>query len=154
MKIADQTTVNLNHNRAASLRGALVQGWVREIARQLSIEANSYRRGFVPFTEVKTLCKDDLGTAQLWIAPPDAVAPFKNIDPTLDILPVEGAEIVGLLPGLAGVLVVPEEFQAESGEIFARWMVNTTLPYTLYVDWDKLKPLNVGGIEHMAEVVT
>ena len=107
----------------------------------------------MPYIDVKNLSKNDLGTARFWIAPPDAVGPLKNVDPTLNILPVAGAEIVGFLPGLVGALVVPEAFQADSAEIFSRWMVNSSLDYTIYVDFERLLPLNIGGIEHMVEVL-
>jgi len=153
MTIADQTTVNLHHNRARTLQGALTQGWVREIARHLTheVQKRSSPVGQIMASELRPEHLGDL--AWFWVAPPELVSTIQNLRPNCTILPSEGAALVGFLKPKVGALVVPGEFAAEHHERFDQWEVATHLAYQLWVDWDAFKFLPVDGLEYQGYVV-
>lgn len=148
MGIQDQTTVNLRHNRAASLQGALVQGWVREVARQLAEAA--HQRGPAP-DEIRQidLTKDHLGGVGFWVSPPEAFRYLRRVDPNLSIMPVAQARVMGVRPNV-GVLVVPPEFAVASREMFDRWETHADLKFRLWVDWSKLRLLAFSDLDYQA----
>jgi hypothetical protein len=153
MTIADQTTVNLHHNRARTLQGALAQGWVRDIARRLSLAVQA-RSSAVGEIDAHELRAEHLGdVAWFWVAPPELVSVIQELRPNCTILPSDGAALIGFLKPKVGALVVPEEFAAEHHERFDQWEVATHLPYQLWVDWDAFKYLPVGGLEYQGYVV-
>lgn len=153
MGIQDQTTVNLHHNRARTLQGALTQGWVREIARRLSLSVQA-RSSAVGEVHVRELRAEHLGDlAWFWIAPPELVSTIQELRPNCTILPADGAALIGFLRPKVGALVVPEEFAAEHQERFDQWEVATYLQYQLWVDWDAFKYLPVGGLEYQGYIV-
>jgi hypothetical protein len=143
-RIQDQLTVNLQHNRAGTLRGALIQGWVREIARKLS-EAVSEG---APVQDIDTLHHLE---PNLWILPPELVGPFRKIAP-VTALPVEGACPTGI-SGNVGYLVIPHEFQAKSLERFDRWEAVSELAFELWFNPMALKPLNITGVAFETQVL-
>lgn len=148
MNVADMSTVNLHHNRAASLQGALVQGWVREVARQLSVAAT---RRFLGVEEVRQmdLTKAHLQDRSFWVCPPEAVRYLRRVDARVSLMPVPSAHVIGL-SAKAGLLVVPEEFSAASREMFDRWEASSNLSFRLWIDWSKVLLLRISGIEHQA----
>lgn len=148
MGVQDMTTVNLHHNRAASLQGALVQGWVREVARHLSRAASNNVNEPEEIRQLD-LKKDHFGGSNVWVSPPEAVRYLRRAEPNLSVLPVPSADLMGLLPS-AGVLVVPREFAASSHEMFDRWEAHSTLTFRLWVDWSKVRLLRLSGVEHQA----
>jgi hypothetical protein len=138
MGIQDPTTTNLLHNRPAVMAAALVQGWVREIARRLTLVAEGLSIWDL------NLEKSDPIPKGLWILPPDLVRPFKNRDSSLMILPVEGANPV-LLVSEVGFLKVPEAFQAKNFEAFDRWEAKAALSFDMTVDLRAVKLYRVTG---------
>lgn len=148
MGVQDMTTVNLHHNRAASLQGALVQGWVREVARQLS---NAATRQLPVPDEIRQfdLTKAHLGGRSFWVSPPEVLRYLRRADPVVGVMPVTSAKLMGLLPK-AGVLVVPAAFNAASRELFGRWEASSNLSFRLWVDWTKISVMLISGIEHQA----
>lgn len=153
MGVQDQTTVNLHHNRAATLQGALTQGWIRMIAGHLALETRvrSSARGEIP---ARRLSEEHLTqNARLWVAPPELVATINRLRPKCAVLPAEHAPLIGLVKPRVGILVVPEDFAAEHHERFEQWEVATHLDYQLWVDWDAIKFLPVGSLEYQAHVV-
>lgn len=147
MGVQDQTTVNLRHNRAASLQGALVQGWIREIARRLGNAAHS--RVKPREVHVRDLAKADLAAATFWVCPPEDLRYLKKADLSLALMPIASANLTGL-QAAAGVLVVPAEFSATSREMFDRWEAHSSVKFRLWIDWTKVVTLRLLGIEHQA----
>lgn len=149
LKIPDPVTTNLRHDRKATLRGVLPQGWVREIVRRMSELAAAKGARKVHASELQP---SDLEGAAFWAAPPELVAPILKLRTELTILPADRAYVMGLRKG-AGVLVVPESFGAESHELFERWEAVANLDYQLWVDWSKVTCLDIEGVEYQAHVV-
>jgi hypothetical protein len=81
LRIGDQTTINIHHDRRAMLRGVLPQGWVREMARLLAVAA--HKRGCdrsLDVSEVPTM-KSETPSA-LWVIPPGRSGPsFRSRTP-------------------------------------------------------------------------
>lgn len=142
--IQDMQATNLHHNRAGSLQGALVQGWVREVARQLSVAA--HRRvpgmGGLPLDD---FCKDDLNGCQFWVSPPDTLKHLRRVDPTTTVMPVVGAQLIGL-KGKVGAIVVPKEFSVSSHELFDRWETHSALEVRLWIDWSAITVLTLRNV--------
>lgn len=147
MGIQDPTTHNLHYNRAANLRVLLPQGWVREIARHLSLEA---RRKFQPEALHLDMLREGVLDAEMWVASPETLREIRQriIQP---VMPVEGAATMGL-QGKVGALVIGG-FQTGSHEMFDRWEVAAPLEYRLWVDWTKVKALKITGVAPYTEVV-
>lgn len=149
MGVQDQTTVNVRHDRAGTIRAAAVQGWVREIARVVANRAQN--RTEVPSIGVGELHQDHLQGAQTWVCAPSVLRNLVRTDPTISVLPVEEVQPVGLV-GKAGYIVVPEEFEAESLERFDRWSTLTAFKFTVFIDWSAVRVLKVHGVVHQAVV--
>ena len=144
--IQDMLTTNLSHNRAGVLQGAVVQGWVRDIAKLLSNMSTTMAPEEVDLEDLVTL------SAKFWILPPELVRPFRLIDSKITILPVEGAQPMGLA-GPVGYIGLPPSFQAKSREFFSRWETVANLGFDLFVRVDALRPLIVRGVAHEAQLV-
>jgi len=144
--IADLSTTNLRHNRVQALQGAITQGWIREMARQLS--------DFSGWMAPEEVTLDDLVSlpASFWILPPDLVRPFRSLDSKIIVLVAENARPMGLT-GHLGYLYVPEMFQAKDREFFSRWESVARLEFEMWVKEDALRPLNVTGMSHEAHLV-
>jgi hypothetical protein len=154
MGVQDQLTVNLHHNRAGTLKGALTQGWLRQIALHLAQERKrrAEELGTIQLGELRAEHLGDM--AGFWVGPPELVATIRRLKPTCTVMPVDQAPLIGFLRPKVGALVVPEDFLAENSERFDRWAVSTYLDYTLWVDWDAIKYLPVEGVEYQAHVVS
>lgn len=148
MGVQDMTTLNLHHNRAASIQGALVQGWVREVARKLSDAAGRHLPAVEEIDQSK-LTRAHLGGRDIWVCPPEAVRYLRRADLNVAIMPVVAAKLIGLLPN-TGILTVPAEFTTSSHEMFDRWEARSILKFKLWVDWTKVGLLRITGIEHQA----
>jgi hypothetical protein len=155
MGVQDQTTVNLHHNRAGTLQGALTQGWIRQMALHLAEERKrrSDEVGNRLRIQVRDLTADHLGQTKFWVAPPELVFTLQRLQPGCTVLPVDRAPLIGLTKPKVGVIVVPEEFLAENTERFDTWSVATHLDYTLWIDWDAIRHIGIEGIEYQAHVV-
>lgn len=150
MNVSDATTTNLRHNRAATVGAALVQGWTREIARQLSLAA--IRQEAAPEVRPADLKIEHLKDSDFWVTPPDAVRFVQKVAPKAALMPVSGANLIGVLSA-AGTLVVPAEFEALSREMFDRWEASTHLTFRLWVDWSRIRALRLIDLEHRAQPV-
>lgn len=147
MKISDQSTVNLHHNRAGTLRGVIAQGWVRELARRLSrlaFEATEDRLEPVSIEAVKL-------RKGFWVVPPEAIAPLRGQGS--EFLPVDRAHFMGMFAPKVGILVVPEVFGAETNEMFEKWTTSASLDFKLWVDWSVIGCMNVTGLAYQGHVV-
>jgi len=152
MGIQDQTTVNLHHNRPATMRGALTQGWVREVARRLVSEA--VERRAVLTVQPPELTRELLSVASFWIAPPEAMVWVRRAYPQATVLPVDRLQhMVGLTKAQVGSLSVPPEFGLGSRELFGRWETKTELTFSMIVDWDAVSVLGLDGLEYQAVLV-
>lgn len=150
VKIGDQTTVNIHHDRRATLRGVLPQGWVREMARLLA-EA-MHRRGEpikLELNEVPKLANGDM----FWVIPPEAVRQF--VKPGWTIMPVDRVQTVGIPQGTKlGTIVIPERFAAASHELFERWEAVGDLDFQMWVDKpEAIICLEIEGLEYQAHIV-
>lgn len=148
MGVQDPLTTNLHHNRPASLQGALVQGWLREVAKKLSLAAPNGRE-----VSQRALTKEHLDGISFWIAPPEAVRYLRKANPVIQVMPVEGAGVLGLRDGILGILKVNPEFAASHREWFDRWEAETRLSYGVWVNWGATLSLNLKDIEHEAVLV-
>lgn len=161
MGVQDALTLNLHHSRAASLRGAMVQGWVRAIAKTLSNAAHVWSMQLDNLSaegepwgrtaKVSEITATDLRDL-LWVCPPETVKALLKADPQTTLLPVEEAKLIGLGRHV-GTIVVPKEFAAHSLERFDRWEAISALSYTLWVDMKALEILHLSGVEHQAFLV-
>lgn len=140
--IQDMATLNLGYDRLGVLRGVAAQGWVRDIARQLSVCARTKRTHSLPVM-AEDLSDEVIAARELWIVDPDVFDLMRRAHGR--VMPVEGAEPLGL-SGLAGYLVTAREFGVESREVADRWQVVTTVPYRLYVDWSRVEVLPLVGV--------
>lgn len=148
MGVQDPLTTNLHHNRPASLQGALVQGWLREIAKKLSLAAPKGRE-----VSQRALAKEHLEGITFWIAPPEALRYLRKADPMVQVMPVEGAGVLGLRDGILGTIQVEPDFAASNREWFDRWETETQLTYRVWVNWGATLSLNLKDIEHEAVLV-
>lgn len=157
MKVSDQSTLNLNYNRAASLRGVLAQGWVREIARELSNKV--YKRfgeaeGLLPeYIESMTPEYAKRVRAKFWIIPPEAASHMNRVRKDWVLMPVDHAYATGFLQPKVGVLVIPKDFSAETSEMFEKWVTSAYLEYKLYVNWDAICYMALEGLAYQGYVV-
>ena len=163
MNIVDQTTINLSHSRQQTLRGALPQAWVRDIARTLSHRAHQDKR----ISEVGADLTPELFllTKQVgfWVTPPELMAKLHRINAKLagldkfSLMPCEGAKLLGfrsgIMPTKAGILVVPESFGAESHELFDRWEAVANLDYEVWYDPEAVTCLAMPPLEYQGSVV-
>lgn len=147
MGVQDPTTINLHHNRPAVMAAALVQGWVREIAKVVSGAASSRL-----VAETLSLDRATRLPSGLWVAPPDFVRPFRRINPNITVLPVEGAAPI-TIEGKIGYLKVPPEFKAKNFEAFDRWEALTLLDFEMWLDLKAIKAYMVLGFEPQVQVL-
>jgi len=157
MGIQDQTTVNLHHDREGTLRGALTQGWVRDIAAILSKAAHQ-RFGPVCREEglyqtIDELTAEDTAqwTATFWVAPPEAVGPLRRLRPNWTILP-SGEHTIGFIKPKVGTLVLPSDFGAETLELFDQWTASMHLDFKLWIDWKAICYCPLTGLAHQGVV--
>jgi hypothetical protein len=153
MGIQDPTTTNLHHNRAATLRAALVGGWIRHLALTLSLRAHqdgSVEKGSIDFGQGETKIPPN----QFWVASPDFVRPFHQRDPRAEIFPVEAARPIALpVGGRLGVIRIPREFEATSHDLFDRWEASAYLHFDMWVDLSLVKAYEFLGVEEVAQVL-
>jgi hypothetical protein len=143
MGVQDPTTTNLHHNRAGTLRGALVQGWVREIAGALSRAGERFS---------KALNVDELGRIPgVWVAAPHLVRPLRKKHPNIAVLPVSCPTFC--LAQHAGYLKVPPVFETLNVEIFDRWEASAYLDYELWYDPEALQYFKLEGIDETPQVL-
>lgn len=148
IQVQDALTLNLNYNRLGTLRSATPQGWIRDIARQLT-ETAYKRRQPLPVS-ADDLVEADLDGPELWVVDPDTYKYFLRVKSTLQAVPVEGVSPLGL-KGSHGYLWVADRFEVESRELFQRWEVTVSLEYKLHLfDWDSLHLKAVLGIPREA----
>lgn len=149
LRVHDQTTVNLQYDRLNGLRGILPQGWLRELARQLSVRAH---REVPPRTVLASnLSSGDIQGPEMWVADPETMLAFLDrLSNRVVVMPVDGSKPIGLT-GKIGTLVIPEDFELENREIFGRWEVYARLVcHVVIYDWTKIRTLNVEGLAHQA----
>lgn len=143
MGVQDPTTTNLHHNRAGTLRGALVQGWVREIAGALSRAGERF---------AKALNVAELGRIPgVWVASPHLVRPMREKYPNLAVLPVSCPTFC--VTKNAGYLRVPPAFETLSTEMFDRWEASAYLDYELWYDPAALRYFKLEGINETPQVL-
>jgi len=159
MGIQDQTTVNLHHDREGTLRGALSQGWVREIAACLSKAAHQ-RFGPVCreeglYQDISQLDSEEMAKwkATFWVAPPEAVTPLRRLRPNWNIMPA-GEYTIGFIKPKVGLLVLPDDFGAETQELFDKWTAGMHLEFKLWIDWKAICYCALTGLEHQGVVTT
>jgi hypothetical protein len=147
MGVQDPTTTNLQHNRAAVMAAALVQGWVREIAKVVSKAAATRL-----IAETLSMDRATRLPAGIWVAPPDLVRPFRRINPNITVLPVDGADPI-TIEGMIGYLKVPPEFKAKNFEAFDRWEAKTLLDFEMWLDLKAVTVYRVLGFEPQVQVL-
>jgi len=146
MGIQDQTTVNLHHNRAATIQGALVQGWVRELARIITQDAKTENALKVSMDALAKL------EGELWVLPPESVLPFRRLNRQISAMPVEHSHAT-VFTGPAGYILVPDTFKAKSFEFFDRWEAASEVEYEIWYDPKALKPVTVHGEAFESQVL-
>ena len=144
MGIQDQTTSNLNYSRSVALRKLLPQGWVRDIAFQLSVKARDQKR--VAVIPEEELDARDLEGFPFWVAPPEAIPVIRLLAPHAAYMPVEGSCLIGFPEKIVGELEVGTSFTSESHEMSDKWEVVGNLPYNMKVDLCQVRTLTISGI--------
>lgn len=142
--VQDLATLNLGYNRLGVLRSAVPQGWLRDIARQLSYHVQQLDRSIVPIP-VSDLDDELLSGHETWVTDPDVYTLVRRAT----MIPVEGSATIGL-SGAVGTLVIMGDFGVETREASDRWEVTATLPYRLYVDFAKIQYLPLVDIPRAA----
>lgn len=150
MGVQDPLTTNLNHNRPATLRAALVGGWVRHLARLLSMKVHSTG-------QVSHLDLSDPGVKipdGFWVAPPDFVRPLTSRVPKVEVFPVESSEPIAIhiSPQKMGIIRIPREFEALSQDFFDRWETSAHLHFEMWVDLSRIQAFTIHGIETFTQV--
>lgn len=153
MGVQDPLTTNLHHNRPATLRAALVGGWIRHLARILSLKVHA--SGEVVRHTLDLSDPSLKVPANFWIADPDFVRPLTARSPKVEVLPVEGSEPVcfSLLPQKIGYLRIPREFQATSYDVFDRWEAAAHLNFEMWVDLSRFQAYMLHGVETFTQVL-
>jgi hypothetical protein len=153
MGIQDPTTINLQYNREAALRGIVPQQWVRGIASWLAEHVCKERAPVLP-VPVEDLTEEDLAEVDFWLLPPDAFPVFERLQPRMQAMPLENIHPVGIVKGARlGRLVVDSSFGASSHELFSRWETEAHLKYRLYLNPKAVYLLRLSGLAHAAVVV-
>lgn len=150
LRVHDPLTTNLQYDRLGSMRGAVAQGWVRDLGRQIAEDA--HRR--VPFQMISAeeITKSWIQTSETWVADPDVLLAFLKVG-RVPVLPVNGAPTIGL-KGKLGTIVVPETFEVQNREIFGRWEVLATLDVKVYLpDWSLITTAVIQGLAITAQVL-
>lgn len=150
LRVHDPLTTNLQYDRLGSMRGAVAQGWVRDLGRQIAEDAHRQ----VPFWTISAeeITKSWIQTSETWVADPDVLLAFLKVG-RVPVLPVNGAPTIGL-KGKLGTIVVPETFEVQNREIFGRWEVLATLDVKVYLpDWSLITTAVIQGLAITAQVL-
>ncbi len=150
LRVHDPLTTNLQYDRLGSMRGAVAQGWVRDLGRQIAEDAHRQ----VPFWTISAeeITKSWIQTSETWVADPDVLLAFLKVG-RVPVLPVNGAPTIGL-KGKLGTIVVPETFEVQNREIFGRWEVLATLDVQVYLpDWSLITTAVIQGLAITAQVL-
>ena len=154
MGVQDPLTTNLHHNRAATLRVALVGGWIRHLARVLSLkvhrECRNDARGVLDLANPREPIPHGF-----WVAPPDFVRPFHVHGPKIEVFPVEGSEPLRIADPQRrlGYIRVPRNFEAISQDFFNRWETSAHLNYDMWVDVSLIQAFDIHGVEPFVQVL-
>lgn len=155
--VQDPLTTNLAYSPQAQLRSALPANWLRQVLKLFAERVHAAPKlpgvPIPPPTPLDQLTPEQLGEADLWIVDPNLFRALRALNPNLTLVIVEGAPPVGILPGEAGVLQVPEAFTPASRELFDRWQVEAGLQATLWYDPDRVNLLSLCNVPLQAEVV-
>lgn len=116
LNILDPLTTNLQYDRLGVMRGVVGQAWARSLGLQL---ARAMHR-LLPVTS-GTL------TGGLYLADPDVLATLRTKAPKV---PIPGCPTLGVKGSKLGALLVAEESQLRSQEVFGKWEVTATLQVT------------------------
>lgn len=152
LRVHDPLTTNLLYDRLGSMRGAVAQGWVRDLGRQIAEDA--HRRVPIPrMIQAEEITKSMVQTSETWVADPDVMLAFLKVGRGMPILPVNGAPTIGL-KGKLGTIVVPETFEVQNREVFGRWEVLATLNVHVYIsDWTPITVAVIQGLAITAQVL-
>lgn len=155
LQVNDPLTTNLSYDRLGSLRGVFAQGWVRELAKQLSLHANVSMSGRPPVI-ISDGASPVIRSCEIWVMDPEVMLAFMKQDPKAGsmYIPANGAYTIGF-SGKIGTLVVPDKFDLSSHEVHGRWEVSGGLDVTVYIpDWSIITVADVRGVGLHAEVVS
>lgn len=147
MKVVDQTTMNLQHNQAGNLQASVTHGWVRGVAKALSLAAHA--RKYVDL-EVSTMVESLPG--DLIIVPPELVRAVRKLNPKTAILPIEGAKPISITGNL-GFWKVPDTLLARNFDAFDRWEVFAELEYTVLYNPSSVYAFNLVGVDPEVQVL-
>jgi hypothetical protein len=154
LRVNDPLTSNLNYDRLGTLRGVLAQGWVRDLAKQLSIERHlGIPLGGHPIN-ISDITPSILQREEMWVTDPETMLALLKRDRRSSMyLPVDGAYTIGF-SGKLGTLIVPEKFDLQSREVFGRWEVTGGLEVSVHIpDWTKITAAEIRGIDPHVEVL-
>lgn len=152
LRVHDPLTTNLRYDRLGSMRGAVAQGWVRDLGRQVAEDA--HRRVPLPRRiQAEEITKSMVQTSETWVADPDVMLAFLKVGRGIPILPVNGAPTIGL-KSKVGTIVVPETFEVQNREVFGRWEVLATLDVRVHIpDWARITVAVIQGLGITAQVL-
>jgi hypothetical protein len=151
LRVQDPLTSNLQYDRLGAMRGVVAQIWVRELGRMLARDA---RQPLV--WDAGSLTVSQIQTAETWVAAPEVMLRFMAVlseaHKTSVILPVNDSGTMGL-KGKVGTIVVPETCTVQNREVFGRWEVYASMKVEVFIDWSKVIPVVVQGIDPAVQVV-
>lgn len=142
--ITDPTTFNLRHDHFTALSSRIPSQWVREFARSLAVAA--HQRASAEPISYRNVALADLSSAQFWVAEPDTVQALYTKNPSSAAFPVEGAPTTGLNDKVGAIVIDPASYACRSREFHSRWEIVAKVEYVLWVDWTKIRTLNLDGV--------
>jgi hypothetical protein len=148
MGVQDPTTTNLHHNRAATLRAALVGGWIRHLARVLALKVHQEN-------VVLNLGRDEAQVpGNFAVVPPDYVRVMTDRPPKVELFAVEGSDPIAFdCSRKLGYIRVPHRFEAMNQDFFDRWEASAYLHFEMWVDLSLIKAFVVHGVETFTQVL-
>ena len=164
-RIVDPKAANLRFSWETALKARIGGGWAREMAAQLVNEARK-ETGDFPVSISSTLDKlspHHIEGMNLWVGDPATCLAIQRLAPSGNrptILPCASdySGVVGMstVRGPLGMLIVtPNSYSFSTREMHLFWEMLAEVEYTLFVDWSRVRYLEVTGIpvEARAEIL-
>lgn len=155
--IADPKAMNTRFSWETTIRARTGVGFVREMAAHLVDQARTHAldRQTVAYP---LLTEEHLTGRPLWTANPETARAIQAVHGPRTVFPC--LSDVGGAVGFSGItrgaiLIHPGTYEFHTREVHLRWEMRATMEYTLYVNWDQLRFLEVTDIpvEAIAEIL-
>jgi hypothetical protein len=153
-RIVDQKAANLSFSWETALKARIGAGWVRDIASQLVNEARQQiHKDEQTITPLDLLTPEHVEGRNLWVGNPATCLAIQRVSPPGNrptILPcaTDYAGVVGLstLMPVGMFLVTPDSYSFSTREMHLFWEMFAEMKYTLFVNWSRVRYLEVTDI--------